>query len=102
MNEIQMKIAELKIEYAEQKLTDETDVDPRGYGYADEESLFDKLIDNMERYRVDFNKVFIVRVLSKGQRKRFFERMAVVMAYDMNGMEEREFILNTKLLIYAI
>ena len=103
MNEVQIKIAELKIEYAEQKLTDDIDANPIGYGYLDEEELFDRIIEVMQERGVIHNQTgFVLHVMGKSQRQRFFDRVGLVMAYDMDGMSEREFILNTKLLIYNI
>ena len=102
MNNLQMKIAELKIEYAEQKLPEETEMSHRGYGYDSEESLWDRIIENMQTYDVDHNSHFIKTSLSKAQRQRLFDRIALVMAYDRDGISEREFMLNVKLKIYEI
>lgn len=103
MNEVQMKIAELKIEYAEQKLTDDTDMNPIGYGYLDEEEMFDKIIENFQAHGFIYSqRIIVTDAMGKLQRQRFFDRVALVMAYDMDGMSEREYILNTKLLIYNI
>lgn len=102
MNEVQMKIAELKIEYAEQKLTDDTDANPIGYGYLDEEELFDKIIEVMVQRGISQAKGFVLDIMGKSQRQRLFDRIALVMSYDRDGISEREFILDTKLLIYNI
>lgn len=97
-----MKIAELKVEYAEERLADVTEYSHVGVGYETEEALFDRLIENMQTYHLDHNSNFIKTILSKTQRQRFFDRVALVMAYEMDGMREREFMLNIKLKIYEI
>jgi hypothetical protein len=102
MNNLQLTIAELKVEYAEQRLSDVTERSHESMGYQIEEDLFDRLIENMQTYEVDHNSNFIKTTLSKAQRQRFFDRVALVMAYEMDGMREREFMLNIKLKIYEI
>lgn len=102
MNNLQMKIAELKVEYAEQKLLEVEDTNHSGYGYESEESLWDRIIENMQTYDVDHNSHFITTSLSKAQRQRLFDRIALVMAHDRDGINEREFMLNVKLKIYEI
>ena len=102
MNNLQLTIAELKVEYAEQRLSDVTEYSHVGTGYETEEALFDRLIENMQTYHLDHNSDFIKTILSKAQRQRFFDRIALVMAYEMDGMSERIFMLNVKLSIYAI
>ena len=40
-----MKIAELKVEYAEQKLPEVDEMNHTGYGYDSEEDLWDRVIE---------------------------------------------------------
>lgn len=102
MNNLQMKIAELKVEYAEQKLPEMTETCHRSRGYASEEELWDRIIENMQTYDIDHNSHFIKTSLSKAQRQRLFDRIALVLAYEMDGMSERLFMLNVKLKIYEL
>lgn len=100
MNNLQLTIAELKIEYAEQKLTNlETMLHP---SFATEEELFEKILTSMERHGVHYHANYVRDNMGKEQRQRFFEQMSAFMHYDIDGASERQYMVNAKLLIYAI
>ncbi len=102
MNKLQLTIAELKIEYAEQRLPEAEGLDHTEYGLESEEILFNKALEGMERHGVSYHAGIIKNRMSKAQRQRFFEYMSTWNHYDIDDASERQYMVNAKLLIYNI
>ena len=99
MNELQLTLEELKVDYMETKVQqmhpNTPDRDPSING-LNEEELFDKII-----YLVPINNTrFIMVMLSARQRAAFWDRLRVVNAYEHDGMSEREYMVNYKKVLY--
>jgi hypothetical protein len=102
MNELQLTIAELKIEYAEQKLPEADVLSHVEYGYESEELLFTKVLSGMESYGIEYHAHLITHRMSKAQRQRFFQYMSTWNHYDIDDASERQYMVNAKIKIYRI